>query len=61
MLNKKNFIDTISFKFISYNKFSLKSKKLIAKKMQKLLLIFWLLKKYKLTLKIKFKGLKKKK
>lgn len=60
MLNKKNFIDTISFKFISYNKFSLKSKKLIAKKMQKLLLIFWLLKKYKLTLKIKFKGLKKK-
>lgn len=57
---KKKKIDIISFKFISYNKFSFKSKRFVAKKTQKLLLIFWLLKKYKLTFKLNFKGLKKK-
>lgn len=56
---KKKYINTISFKFISYNKFSFRSKGFIAKKTQKLLLVFWLLKKYKLTFKLIFKGLKK--
>lgn len=59
MIKEKKNIDIISFKFISYNKFSFKSKRFIAKKTQKLLLIFWLLKKYKLTLNLSFKGLKK--
>ena len=50
--------ELIFLKFISYNKFSFKLKKIISKKIKKLFLLFWLLKKQKSIISISFRGLK---
>lgn len=59
MIEKKSNINLICLNFISYNKFSLKKKFIIFKKFNKLILVLWLLKKYKNTIKVEFKWLKK--
>lgn len=59
MIEKKNNTNFIYLNFISYNKFSLKKKFIIFKKFSKLILVLWLLKKYKNTIKVEFKWLKK--
>lgn len=48
--------ELIHLKFISYNKFSLKKRKLISKKIQKLFLLIWLFKKQKSIISVKFRG-----
>jgi len=50
--------ELIYLKFISYNKFSFKKKKLIFRKIKKLFLLFWLLKIQKSIISIKFKGVR---
>lgn len=55
----KNKYEILQLNFISYYKFSFKSKKLINKELNKIILIIWLLKKYKSILSIKFNGKKK--
>ena len=59
MKRRKFYYDVISFRFVSYSKFSFAKRKLTSRKTQKLLLIFWLLKKYRTTLNVRFRGLKK--
>lgn len=61
MVEKKNNLNYIFLNFISYSKFSFKNsdKKIIFKKFNKIILILWLLKKYKDTVSVEFKWLKK--
>lgn len=54
----ENKVSIISLVFLSYNNFSLKKNKLISKRFNKIILIFWLIKKYNTITYIKFLKIK---